>query len=198
MLQTAFGRPPEFSRAASSQRTQSLITGDYQLPALTCFLGRPSFLGARRTILWPEAIWTRRRSAQIVERLPWNFCVCSIRYFRTSSTIGSFISRPPLVLRANKSRDMRIPHPQQLVLMTGNHDITAWFGSEITHHGCFNVYSFFHKHNNNTSQEKITGKIPWSLTFWIGVSQLFLVLMVTLPAISRYRSRLCAVPSTPS
>ncbi len=39
-----------------SQRTQSLITGDYQLPALTCFLGRSSFLGARRTILWPEAI----------------------------------------------------------------------------------------------------------------------------------------------
>ena len=29
--------------------------GLYQLPVLTCFLGRSSFLGARRTILWPEA-----------------------------------------------------------------------------------------------------------------------------------------------
>lgn len=49
-----------------------------------------------------------RRSAQIAARSPRNFRVCSIRCFRTSSTIGSFISRSPTTPRGSIFRGTRI------------------------------------------------------------------------------------------
>jgi len=29
-------------------------------------------------------------------------------------------------------------------LMTSDHDVSAWSGSQITYHSCFDIYSFLH------------------------------------------------------
>jgi len=68
-----------------------------------------SLLAGRRTTLCPDARWMDRRSSQIAARSALNFRVCSIRYLRTCSTIGSFMPLTPEARRASIFPDMGIP-----------------------------------------------------------------------------------------
>ena len=79
-----------------------------QTVALVPFSGL-SFLAGRRTTPCPDFRWTDRRSSQMAARFASNSRVCSIRYLRTSSTIGSFICLTPKAHRASRSPDTHIP-----------------------------------------------------------------------------------------